>query len=333
MQETPCTIIYKEADVISIAIMTCQNYNCKDAIGVEREQERTLTVKDLSHVNYNPALSDKNVILEHDSRVDSFTTFRAYVKDYKESEGITGRFNIDTASDRNATKVLSCFVMSGSHDLMASMTRAEQVEYFRAGLEFLKQEYPSFHVVDSRVHFDEQGLPHMHTSMLPIHVREDGQKTFNVSQHQKGKDYFRGFQDRFFDYMRERYPDKDLQRHDPDRDHDKKLSIREYKENQDMKRKLEQERQRLIAKSERLRDIDRQLDTAYEQSERAYRYNLEVEQYCQTEGITLTQYEKAIFWADRGYGEYPEPEAHNPDRQTEVIKNMDHNTEREERAR
>ena len=52
----------------------------------------------------------------------------------------------------------------------------------------------------------------MHTSMLPIHVKENGDKTFNVSQHQKGKDYFRGFQDRFFEHMKERYRKKDLQR-------------------------------------------------------------------------------------------------------------------------
>lgn len=30
--------------------------------------------------------------------------------------------------------------------------------------------------------------------------------------------------------MRERYPDKDLQRTDTNRDHEKKLSVREYKE-------------------------------------------------------------------------------------------------------
>lgn len=332
-QGFPARLLYKGVDVINIAILTCQNYNCKDAIGVEREQERTLTVKDLSHVNYDPAKSDRNVVLEHDSRADSFTTFRAYVKDYKESKGITGRFNVDTTSDRNATKVLSCFVMSGSHDLMASMTRAEQIEYFRAGLDFLKQEYPTFHIVDSRVHYDEQGLPHMHTSMLPIHIKEDGSKSFNVSQHQKGKDYFRGFQDRFYSYMQERYPDKELQRTDPNKDHVKKMSVREYKENQDLKHELEQERQRLLDKAEQFKEIDAKLDNAYQEAEKAYRYNQEVERYCQTEGITLTQYEKAIFWADRGYGEYPEPEAHNPDRQTEVIKNMDHNTEREERAR
>ncbi len=113
-------------------------------------------------------------------------------RDYKEQEHITGRFNVDTTSDRNATKVLSCFVMSGSHNLMASMTREEQIEYFRAGLD-LKQEYPTFHVVDSRIHFDEKGLPHMHTSMLPIHVKRTEVNPLMSASTKKGKDYFRGF--------------------------------------------------------------------------------------------------------------------------------------------
>ena len=297
--------------------MTCENYNCTDANSVEREQERTLTVKNLDRVNYDPDKSDRNVVLEHDSRTDQFKTFRAYVKDYKEQEHIVGRFNIDTTSDRNATKVLSCFVMSGSHDLIASMTREEQIEYFRAGLDFLKEEYPTFHVVDSRVHYDEKGLPHMHTSMLPIHVKEDGSKSFNVSKHQKGKDYFRGLQDRFYEHMRERYPDKDLQRTDPQRDHDKKLSVKEYKENQDFKRELEQERQRLIERNEKLKAIGEQIDRTYEEAEKTYRYNLEVERYCQEQGITFAQYEKQCFWAERDWGNYPEPERHNPDKNIE----------------
>lgn len=79
--------------------MTCENYNCTDANSVEKEQERTLNVKDYSHVNYEPGKSDRNVILEHDNKIDEYKTFRAYVKSYKEAEHITGRFNIDTTSD------------------------------------------------------------------------------------------------------------------------------------------------------------------------------------------------------------------------------------------
>lgn len=42
-----------------------------------------------------------------------------------------------------------------------------------------------------------------------------------MSQHQKGKDYFRGFQGRFYDYMKERYPEKNLERTDPQKEHRK----------------------------------------------------------------------------------------------------------------
>ena len=157
----------------------------------------------------------------------------------------------------------------------------------------------------------------MHTSMLPIQEKEDGSKSFNVSKHQKGKDYFRGFLDRFYDHMRERYPDKDLQRTDPNRDHEKKLSVREYKENQDFKRELEQEHKRLFTRNEKLKAIGKELDRAYEKSETAYRYNLEVERYCQEQGITIGQYEKQCFWADRDWGNYPEPERYNPNRNIE----------------
>lgn len=80
-----------------------------------------------------------------------------------------------------------------------------------------------------------------------------------MSQHQKGKDYFRGFQDRFYGYMKERYPDKELERVDPQKEHRKKLSVREYKENQDFKKEIEQERQRLLTKNEKLQEIQKQL--------------------------------------------------------------------------
>lgn len=68
------------------------------------------------------------------------------------------------------------------------------------------------------------------------------------------KDYFKGFQNRFYDYMKERYPDKDLQRTNPERDHDKKMTVKEYKENQDIKRELEQERLYLLECAKRLNE-------------------------------------------------------------------------------
>ena len=90
-------------------------------------------------------------------------------------------------------------------------------------------------------------LPHMHTFMLPIHIKEDGSRSFNVTAHQKGCDYFKGFQNRFYKYMRERYPEKTLQRTDSARDHNRKTTVKEYKENQDFKHELEQYARDLLA--------------------------------------------------------------------------------------
>ena len=95
------------------------------------------------------------------------------------------------------------------------------------------------------------------------------------------------------------------------------MSVREYKENQDFKKKIEQERQRLLSKNERLQEIQKQLDKADEKAEQSHKHNLRFEEYCREQGITYLRYERQCFYADRGYGEYPEPERSNPDRQIE----------------
>ena len=53
----------------------------------------------------------------------------------------------------------------------------------------------------------------------------------------------------------------------------------------------------MVAKNEKLKAIGKELDRAYEQSEKAYLYNLEVARYYQEQGITMGQYEKQCFWA------------------------------------
>lgn len=106
-------------------------------------------------------------------------------------------------------------------------------------------------------------------------------------------------------------------RTDPKKEYRKKMSVREYKENQDFKKKIEQERQRLLSKNERLQEIQKQLDKADEKAEQSHKHNLRFEEYCREQGITYLRYERQCFYADRGYGEYPEPERSNPDRQIE----------------
>ena len=98
-----------------------------------------------------------------------------------------------------------------------------------------------------------------------------------------------------------------------------------------MKRELEQERQRLLSKNERLKEIEVQLDKAYDVAEKVYQYNQEVERYCNEQGISFYQYEKQCFWADSDYGNYPEPEYNKPDRNWE--KEIAPERHREERER
>lgn len=303
---------------MNIAIITCENYKCCEAIGVIKEQTRDLKVKDLDHVNYDPELSYKNVVLEHDNDLDRFKTYRGYIENFYEKNDLVGRFNLDTNSDRNATKVLSSFVVSGTRDFFSSFSnRDEIVDYFREAHEFLKNEYPNMYWVDCRVHFDEKGLVHAHHSGIPLYINEKGEKSLNISKQQKGKDYFRGFQDRFYNYMRDRYPDKDLQRTDPNRDHNKKMSVREYKDFKDIQREFREKKDKLIDRVEKLNDVEKKLDERVSEVSVYQEYFNKVDNYCNRNGITHYQYEKQVFYADRGIGEYPAPERFNPDRVVE----------------
>lgn len=44
---------------------------------------------------------------------------------------------------------------------------------------------------------------------------------------------------------------------------------------------------------------------------------MKIEKYCEERGITFSQYERQYFYAERGYGEYPEPQKENPERPIE----------------
>jgi len=51
------------------------------------------------------------------------------------------------------------------------------------------------------------------------------------------------------------------------------------------------------------------MTVAIEERKQVNRYNRDVEHYCQENGLTITQYEKQVFWTDRDIGSYPEPRA------------------------
>ena len=302
-----------------------------ESIGVIKEQTRTLNVKDYNNVNYNPVLSKDNIILEHDNNLEKFKSFREYIKSFHDENNIQGRFNIDTKNDRNATKVLSSFIVSGTADFYKTFKdRNDIVEYYKESLDFLKEENPDFHIVDARIHFDEKGLPHMHVSELPIYVDEKGNKSFNVSKAQRIKDdtiksdfkksqlYYKQFQDRFYDRMREKYPEKDLQRIDPNRDHEKKLKVKEYKEFKELQREFREKKEHLLEKNEQLKNIEKQMNNREQELEQYNNYFNKVDDYCNRQGLTLFQYQKEIFYAERGQANFPSPEKYNPEREQEL---------------
>lgn len=315
---------------MNIAICTCENYNCTQSVGVIKEQMRELKVKELSHVNYDPELSYKNITLEHDKNIDKYTNFRSYVKDFHDKEEIQGRFNIDTTGNR-ATTTLSSFVVSGSKDFIESFeSREALVYYFKEALTFLKEEYKDFHLVDARIHNDEKGLPHMHASFLPLVEREDKTKQFNVSKAQPGKNYFRGFQDRYFNHMREKFPEKNLQRTDPNRDHARKMTVKEYKEFKEIQKDY---KDRIIDTKERIEKIKNIEDRCLEREQELKKYDKyfdKVQEYCDERGLTFFQYQKDLFYAERGLCDFPHPEKLNPDREIfqqnshEIIRQYEH---------
>lgn len=298
-----------------------------ESIGVLKEQTRSLNVRDYNNVNYNPALSKDNIILEHDNNLEKFKSFREYVKSFHDENDIQGRFNIDTKNDRNATKVLSSFIVSGTADFYKTFKdRNDIIEYYRESLKFLKEENPDFHIVDARIHFDEKGLPHMHVSELPIYLDEKGNKSFNVSKAQRIKDdniksdfkksqlYYKQFQDRFYEHMKERYPEKDLQRTDPNRDHEKKLKVKEYKEFKELQREFREKKEYLLEKNEQLKSIEKQMNNREIELEKYNNYFDRLDDYCNRNGLTLFQYQKELFYAERGQANFPPPEKYNPDR-------------------
>lgn len=315
---------------MNIAIITNENYTMSESIGVIKEQTRTLNVKDYNNVNYIPDKIKDNIILEHDNNLDKYKSFRDYVKDFYDKNDMIGRFNIDTKNDRNATKVLSSFVVSGTSDFYKTFdNRSDIVNYFKESFEFLKEENPSFFWLDARIHFDEKGLPHMHASGLPLYEDEKGNRSFNVSKCQRIVDdniksdfkksqlYYKQFQDRFFERMREKYPEKNLQRTDPNRDHNKKMKVKEYKEFKELQREFREKKEHLLEKNEQLKIVEKQMNNREIELEKYNNYFDRVDDYCNKQGLTLFQYQKELFYAERGQANFPPPEMFNPERTIE----------------
>lgn len=102
-----------------------------------------------------------------------------------------------------------------------------------------------------------------------------------------------------------------------------KLTVKEYKENEDIQRELEKERLYLLEQAERLNEIEKQIIDRFQEAEEIQAYSEEIDRYCREQGLSNYQYEKQCYWAERGVGDYPEPERNNQERDIGVEHSFD----------
>lgn len=187
------------------AISRIESYKYSDCGGVLKEALRTLPNYD--NPNCDPSRSYLNVALVE---VDmEGMTFEKYILKYREDNNIKGRFNTNAKNPKNLTNCACQAFFGMSPDYINVLSREAQIEYFNECLNFFKSEFPSVHIVAANIHFDED-TPHMHVTYLPI-VERVNKKTnqqeniFSTTLLMPGKDFFIGYQDRFFNFISSKY--------------------------------------------------------------------------------------------------------------------------------
>lgn len=104
--------------------------------------------------NADPEMASKNQYAIADS-------FDAAMSRYKDRLSSVGKVR------KNAVMAIE-FLVTGSPEHMAGMTRSQQNDYFNKALSWLKSQYGSENVISAGVHRDEL-TPHMWCHVIPIH--------------------------------------------------------------------------------------------------------------------------------------------------------------------
>lgn len=230
-------------------IARIENYKMNQVGGVGKEQEREekYIQKYYDNPDHEPDKIKDNVTLYHDKERDG-KTWEKYIKDYREEHGIEGRFVTTGKSEKSLTNVATQFMVTATPDYIKTMEKDEQIQFFKDSFEFLKQSYPTYHWVEVTVHFDEK-TPHLHAMALPLYYDKDKDRTiFSTTKTQEGREHYREFQDRFYEYMAPRWHGLQRGERGSDREH---LSVKDFKDLQEREKHLQQERQDLQNEKER----------------------------------------------------------------------------------
>lgn len=224
-----------------------ENYKMNQAVGVDWEKEH-LEERGYSNPEWDKTKRDENIILEHDANKDG-KTLPQYIKDFREQNNIQGRMTT-SGKEKSQTNVMTQCIVTTSPEYMNSLSRQEQIDFFKDSLKAFKEMYPSYHTIDAVIHFDEK-TPHMHINSLPLyHNQEKDIWQFSTTETQKGRYHYREFQNHMHDRLSRIY---NIERGVPkeDKEHQDK---KEWQQLKDKEKQLNEREQGIKEKEQAVQE-------------------------------------------------------------------------------
>lgn len=173
-----------------------ENYKMSSAIKVDIEKDHNEKYK---NPDCDKSKTHENIILEHDKAKDG-KNLSQYINDYREEHNVQGRMTT-AGKEKSQTNVLTQCVITASKEFIDSLSKSEQIDFFKDGLQAFKEMYPTYHIVDAIIHFDEK-TPHMHINALPLYYNPERDFfQFSTTKTQVGKFHYRDFQDHMYNSM------------------------------------------------------------------------------------------------------------------------------------
>ena len=173
--------IQKGADLIGNdnVVISQEHYKASSVNGVWAEQNHALD--NAKEKNYRDDLKHNNTTLEHENEVDKCKNCREYLEKFVKENDIKGRIRWDDG--KRATNLLTSSVITLSTEAYQKMTKEERDEYFRDGLEYFKECYPDYKILDATIHRDEgyidedgkwqKGLDHLQICAIPLYYNKE----------------------------------------------------------------------------------------------------------------------------------------------------------------
>lgn len=261
-------------------VISQQNYKAGSVNGIWAEQNHALD--NAREKNYRDDLTYKNTTLEHEKDVDKYKNCREYLDHFIKENDIKGRIRLDDG--KRATNVLTSCVITLSTEAYQQMTAQQREQYFRDGLDYLKECYPNYKILDATIHRDEgyydennkwqKGLDHLQVLSIPVYYnQEKNQMEISTTKAEKAhliremeregrdtshidlREQRQYLHDRFVDFNRDRGRDFDYKSREG---HQSRLDVKMYKKVKDREREIDRDRDALDKK---INDVNRAVDT------------------------------------------------------------------------